>query len=149
LDEPLLEELDPSEVVYAQAGGAMLLTEQGYKENKLARLFKASDLKESVVEDRGGHITSSLYVAHLGPVEGFSGKVRPHIDPYEGLGSNLVFLSDGAVWLAQLMQSHYPQATLILDFYHLMSYVAQAAKAAFGTTQQAMDRRAARMLVKE
>ena len=134
LDEPLLEELDPSEVVYAQADGAMLLTEQGYKENKLARLFKASHLKESVVEDRGGHIQASLYVAHLGPVEGFSGKVRPHIDPYEALGANLVFLSDGALWL--LMQSHYPQATLILDFYHLMSYVAQAAKAAFGTTDQ-------------
>jgi len=68
-------------VVYAQADGAMLLTEEGYKENKLARLFKASDLKESVVEDRGGHITSSLYTAHLGAVEGFSSKLRPHLDP--------------------------------------------------------------------
>jgi hypothetical protein len=136
LNEPLLEELAPSEVVYAQADGAMLLTEQGYQENKLVRLFKASDLKESLVEDRGGHITSCLYVAHLGPVEGFSGKVRPHIDPYEGLGANLVFLTDGAVWLSGLIQSHSPQATLMLDFYHLMSYMAQAAKAAFGTTQQ-------------
>ena len=60
LDAPLYQELAPSEVVYAQAEGAMLLTEEGYKENKLARLFKASDLKESVVEDRGGHIQSSL-----------------------------------------------------------------------------------------
>jgi hypothetical protein len=112
----------------------MLLTELGYKENKLARLF--SHLKERVVEDRGGHITSSLYVAHLGPVEGFRGKVRPHLAAYEGLGANLVFLTDGALWLSELIQSHYPQATLILDFYHLMSYIAQAAKAAFGTTQQ-------------
>jgi hypothetical protein len=47
----------------------MLLTEEGYKENKPARLFKARDLKESVVEDRGGHITSSLYTAHLSPDE--------------------------------------------------------------------------------
>jgi hypothetical protein len=123
-------------VVYAQADGAMLLTEEGYKENKLARLFKASDLKESVVEERGGHIQSSLYTAHLGPVEGFTSKVRPHLDPYEGLGANLVFLTDGAIWLSGLMQSHYPQATLILDFYHVMSYIAQAAKAAIGTTQQ-------------
>jgi len=114
----------------------MLLTEAGYKENKLARLFKASHLKESLQEDRGGHITSSLYVAHLGPVEGFSGKVRPHIDAYQGVGANLVFLTDGALWLSELMQSHYPKATLILDFYHVMSYMAQAAKAAFGTTDQ-------------
>jgi len=136
LDEPLLEELDPSAVVYAQADGAMLLTEQGYKENKLARLFKASDLKESVVEERGGQIESSLYTAHLGPVEGFSNKVRPHLDPYQVLGANLVFLTDGAAWLSQLIQTHYRQATLILDFYHLMSYIGQAAKAAFGNTHQ-------------
>ena len=136
LDAPLLEELDPSEVVYAQADGAMLLTEEGYKENKLARLFKASDLKESVVEDRGGHITSSLYTAHLGAVEGFSGKLRPHLAPYQVLGANLVFLTDEAIWLSELMQSHYPQATLILDFYHVMRYLAKAAQAAFGTSKQ-------------
>ena len=117
----------------------MLLTEQGYKENKLARLFKASDLKESVVEDRGGYLQASLYTAHLGPLEGFSSKLRPHLDPYQGLGANLVFLSDGAIWLSQLMQSHYSQATLTLDFYHLMSYLAKAAQAAFGTTQQGRE----------
>lgn len=139
LDAPLLEELDPSEVVYAQADGAMILTEEGYKENKLARLFKASDLKESVVEERGGHIQASLYTAHLGPVEGFTSKVRPHLDPYQALGANLVFLTDGALWLSGLIQTHYPQATLILDFYHLMSYIAQAAKAAFGTTHQGRE----------
>ena len=136
LDAPLLEELDPCEVVYAQAEGAMLLTEEGYKENKLARLFKASDLKESVVEERGGHIESSLYTAHLGPVEGFSNQVRPHLDPYQALGANLVFLTDGAAWLNQFIQTHYPQATLILDFYPVMSYIGQAAKAAFGNTDQ-------------
>jgi len=136
LDQPLLAELAPSEVVYAQADGAMLLTEQGYKENKLARLFKASDLKESVVEERGGHIASSLYTAHLGPVEGFSSKLRPHLDPYQALSANLIFLSDGALWLSQLIKTHYPQATLILDFYHLMSYIGQAA---FGNTQQGRE----------
>jgi len=136
LDEPLYQELNSSEVVYAQADGAMLLTEEGYKENKLARLFKASHLKESVQEKRGGHIQASLYTAHLGPVEGFSSKLRPHLDPYQALGANLVFLSDGAIWLSQLMQTHYPQATLILDFYHLMSYLAKAAQAAFGTSKQ-------------
>jgi hypothetical protein len=136
LDEPLSEPLDPSEVVYAQADGAMLLTEEGYKENKLARLFKASDLKASVVEERGGHIASSLYTAHLGPLEGFSRKLRPHLDPYQALGANLVILSDGAIWLGQLMQSNYGQATHILDFYHAISYLAKAAQAAFGTTEQ-------------
>ena len=36
-DQPLAAPRPPETVVYAQADGAMLLTEQGYKENKLAR----------------------------------------------------------------------------------------------------------------
>ena len=59
-----LEQIEPNEVaekgvVYAQADGAMVLTEEGYKENKLARIFPATALQESAVEDRGGHIESS------------------------------------------------------------------------------------------
>ncbi len=135
LNEPLPEQLAPEEVVYAQADGAMLLTEEGYRENKLARLFKASDLQESVVEERGGQISSSLYTAHLGTALDFSTKLRPHLDGYKALAGNLVFISDGAVWLRHLMEAHYPEATLIIDFYHVMSYIGQAAQAAFGATQ--------------
>ena len=135
LNEPLPEQLAAEEVVYAQADGAMLLTEEGYKENKLARIFKASDVEESVVEERGGKISTSLYTAHLGTALDFSTKLRPHLDGSKALGGNLVFISDGAVWLRHLMQTHYPKATLIIDFYHVMSYIGQAAQAAFGTTQ--------------
>jgi hypothetical protein len=106
LNEPLLEELAPSEVVYGQADGAMLLTAEGYKENKLARIFKASDVEESVVEERGGKISASLYAAHLGTALDFSTKLRPHLDGCKALGANLVFISDGAVWLRHLMQTH-------------------------------------------
>lgn len=133
-----LEQIEPRSdvaekgVVYAQADGAMVLTEEGYKENKLARIFPATALKESPVEDRGGHIETSLFIAHLGSAPDFSRKLRLHLDPYQSLGKDLVFISDGALWLRQLFQQHYPQATLILDCYHAMSYIGQAAMAAFG-----------------
>lgn len=123
-------------VVYAQADGAMLLTEDGYKENKLARIFPASALQESVVEDRGGHIGSSLYVSHLGSAADFSAKLGIHLDGYQGLQEELVFITDGAVWLRNLIQEHYPQASLILDFYHVMSYIGEAAIAAFGAANK-------------
>lgn len=51
LDQPVATPKPLETVVYAQADGAMLLTEQGYKENKLARLFGASSLGESPVLD--------------------------------------------------------------------------------------------------
>lgn len=131
LDQPMAGNPPSAGVVYVQADGAMLLTDEGYKENKLARLFQASALKQSPVADRGGHIESSLYTAHLGGVADFTAKFRPHVDTYKALGGDLVFISDGAIWLRQLMTTYYPEATLILDFYHLMSYIGQVGVAAY------------------
>ena len=63
-------------VVYAQADGAMLLTDEGYKGVKLGRIFPATALKESVVDERGGHIESSLFVVHLGLSTDFSRRLE-------------------------------------------------------------------------
>ncbi len=131
------EPLTKDDVVYAQADGAMILTDDGYKENKLARIFDSNSLKESVVEDRGGHIESSLYVTHLGTSADFSAKLVPHLDRFAHLGSNLVFISDGAVWLRQMMETRYPKATLILDMFHAMEYIGEVGVAAFGQKKSA------------
>ena len=111
----------------------MLLTDAGYKENKLSRIFEVTSLEQSPVADRGGRIKVSLFTAHLGTGTDFTTKFRPHLDGYKPLGAEVVFISDGAIWLRQLMATHYPQATLILDFWHLMSYVGQVGVAAYRT----------------
>jgi hypothetical protein len=138
LDQPAATDQPPTGIVYVQADGAMLLTDDGYKENKLARIFKATALKVSPVADRGGRIESSLFTAHLGTASDFTAKFRPHVDGYKPLGPDLVFISDGAIWLRQLTTTQYPQATLILDFWHLMSYVGQVGVAAY-RTQKSQD----------
>lgn len=138
LDQPLTPAKPPERVVYAQADGAMLLTDQGYKENKLARLFGASSLRESPVLDRGGRIESSLFVAHLGGAADFRTKFKAQADSYKSLGRDFIFISDGAIWLRQLMSADYPEATLILDFYHAMSHIGSAAMEAFGTNKKAI-----------
>lgn len=132
--EPVPLAAEPAgRVVYGQADGAMLLTDEGYKEAKLGRIFPASALKESVVDERGGHIESSLFVGHVGTSADFSTKFEPQLEPHKALGANLVFISDGAVWLRQMMVKVCPKATLILDFYHAMEHIGEAGKAAFGT----------------
>jgi hypothetical protein len=136
LDQPLATEQPSQGTVYAQVDGAMLLTDVGYKENKLSRIFRATSLKKSPVADRGGRIESSLFTAHLGSVADFTAKFHPHLDVHKPLGADLVFISDGAIWLRQLMATHYPQATLILDFWHLMSYVGQVGVAAYRTQKR-------------
>lgn len=141
LDQVFALEPEPeggkTDVVYAQADGAMLLTDDGYKEVKLGRIFPATALKSSVVEERGGHIESSLFVAHLGTSTDFSAKFETQLDHHKALGSDLVFISDGSVWLRQMMEKSYPKATLILDMYHALSYIGQAGKAAFGIGKEA------------
>ena len=123
-------------VVYAQADGAMLLTDESYKEVKLGRVFAATALQTSAVEERGGHITSSVFVGHLGNAAAFEVKLATQLAPYKGRGRDLVF-SDGALWLRQLMEKACPQATLILDLHHAMEHIGQAGKAGLGTGQAA------------
>lgn len=139
LDQPVATDQPPTGIIYVQADGAMLLTDDGYKENKLSRIFKATALKKSPVADRGGHIESSLFSAHLGTAIDFTAKVKVHLDGYKPLGADLIFISDGAVWLRQLMSRHYPEATLILDFWHLMSYIGTVGVAAYRNQKSQTD----------
>jgi len=126
-------------VVYAQADGAMLLTDKGYKEAKLGRIFPATALKASVVEERGGHIESSVFVGHLGTSTDFAVKLEAQLDPHKVLGNALVFISDGSAWLRQMMEKSYPKATLILDMYHALDHIGEVGKEALGTGKGAGD----------
>lgn len=124
--------LAESPVVYSQADGSMILTDAGWQEVKVGRVFLASALVESVVEGRGGHIKESVYAAHLGHATDFQQQFSPLLRAFQQPGWTHVFLSDGALWLRQLMETHHPQVHLILDYYHAMGYVAKAGEAGIG-----------------
>jgi hypothetical protein len=133
------ESIKTQEVIYAMVDGAMILTDAGYKENKLGRIFSNKSMKVSVVEDRGGSIESSLYTSHLGTSDDFIAKIKGHMNVHKSLSDNLVFISDGAVWLRHMVEQNYPQATMILDFYHAMEYIGTLAVAAFGKGRKASN----------
>ena len=42
------------------------------------------------------------------------------------------FLSDGATWLRKIAEEHFPNAILILDWYHVTEYICKAAAQLFG-----------------
>ena len=120
----------------------MLLTDEGYKEAKLGRVFAATALKTSVIEERGGQIESSVFVGHIGTAAEFKLKFGAQLAAYKDLGSGLVFISDGSVWLRQMMEQSYPKATLILDMYHrtgapALEHIGEAGRAALGTGKAA------------
>ena len=116
-------ETEPEERIYSQIDGAMIqVREEGWKEVKLGRTFKATDIVNSGQSQR---ITESIYTAKLGNKDSFQenlGKVLPNkVDQ----NNELVFTTDGAVWIRQMIQEMYPKAVSILDIFHLIEHLAK------------------------
>lgn len=65
----------------------------------------------------------------------FSGRVSDVRERYPQ--ARHVVLSDGAAWNWQLLETQYPEAIKILDFWHAAQHLAQAADAIFGTASSA------------
>lgn len=115
---------EQSEAVhYASVDGSMYLTrEQDWKEIKLGRIFKASDIIG--VNEKRNILVESTYVGHLGNLKGFLPKMEYHLD---GL-KNLVFIADGATWIWNWIEDAYPNCIQILDFFHAVEHLCQFAK---------------------
>lgn len=111
------------EVHYASVDGSMYLTrEQDWKEIKLGRIFKSSDIVG--VSKNRNTLVESTYVGHLGSHTDFLPKMEYHLD---GL-KNLVFIADGAKWIWNWIEDAYPKSIQILDFYHALEHLCQFAK---------------------
>lgn len=52
------------------------------------------------------------------------------------LAQELIFLGDGAEWIWNLVQEHYPEAVQIVDWFHATEYIAPVAHAAFTTEEE-------------
>ncbi len=115
------------DVVYAELDGAMVLTrEDKWQEVKTGRIFKQSDIV-SVSENRN-ELQSSLYASNLGHFQGFLAKFEPMVDIFDKLKERLVILTDGAVWIRNWAQENYPNATHILDYYHVCEHLSSYLK---------------------
>lgn len=123
-EEVQVSTVEEGEVVYAQMDGSMILTDEGWQEVKLGRVFKESACQAK------GVIEHSTYAAHLGNLKAFYRRYSPLIQPYAALGPQLVFLTDGAVWIKKWIQQNYPESTQILDFYHAKEHLAHFAEQA-------------------
>lgn len=52
------------------------------------------------------------------------------------LAGELIFLGDGAEWIWNLVQEHYPEAVQIVDWFHATEYIAPVANTAFSDQDQ-------------
>lgn len=128
-----------SEVLYAQVDGGYLFTDEGYQETKVGRVFKASHIDRISSDNEGvkrrNQLGRSDYMANLGHYEAFTHRfdqlLNKHLDqasPY-----HLVLISDGAEWIANWQNERFPEATMILDFYHALEHLGTYAKMVFSS----------------
>jgi len=59
-------------------------------------------------------LVESVYVSHMGSVNKFFPKLERHLVDY----NNKIMIGDGAKWIWNWVESNYPGAIQILDFYH-------------------------------
>lgn len=106
--------------VYGMVDGSMLLTESGWQEVKVGRIFQQNASASG--------LGASQYVAQRGPFTTFTQRFEHVLPP--GAQANQVFVTDGAQWIHHWLQERYPHATHILDFYHVAEKLAAVAQAA-------------------
>lgn len=110
---PKLANVDKSDNVYVMVDGSMLLTRpKDWKEIKLGRIFNQSKIVP--INTKRNELTESIYVSHMGSVDDFFPKLERHLIHYP----KKIIIGDGAPWIWNWVESNYPGATEILDFYH-------------------------------
>lgn len=122
---PDAQPLPPDQAAILELDGAMVPLVHG----------EWAEARTLVIGSQAGDTTTALsYVSQLAPAAVFSRTVlgelvRRGVDAHPG---PVVALSDGAVWIQDLLDLHCPRAVRVLDVMHAAGYLAQAAQASFG-----------------
>ena len=112
------------EITAVYADGTMIHTEDAWREIRVGRV---------IAQDGEGRRIRQRSFARFLPLEEFGRElfVAAYAAGY-GKAKRRVFLGDGAHWLWELAALHFPEATPILDWYHLSENVHGAADGVFG-----------------
>lgn len=129
------------QLIVVTADGGRVQTRQrangtAWKEDKVGGVYDAIPKKDPAAASadhyKGAKARTKTYVASLTTWEDFGWMlcVEAMRRGYERAEQKL-FISDGAVVLRTMRQTHFPDAVFILDWYHATEHLADAAKAAF------------------
>lgn len=123
-------------VLYGEIDGAAVNTrvedENGstWKENKLGIFFDDNDLRKR--NDKSNIIENKEYVTYFGNVNEFQKHLFNCALKHDYLSySTIIFITDGATWIRNMLNELFPEAIQILDLYHLKENIYEYAKAVF------------------
>jgi hypothetical protein len=139
-------QLLPDERLYVEADGLMLWIDDGWHEVKLAVLFASSE-RADISKDRK-QVTHRQYVVVQGTPDEL-GKLLwqaaqrwlpKDCDGAPIVRNKVVFLADGAVWLAKMAEAWLPGARIVLDFFHVAEHIATAGRVVHPSDELARKR---------
>lgn len=131
IDHPPLEQ---DQRVYASIDGSMIQTDQGWQEAKLGRVFCEDSRVENGTKGQNEiryKLEESSYSGHLGSYSDFIPKFEASLGTYKDHGKNLIFVTDGAVWIQKYLTQKFPESTHILDYFHAVEHLSDFAKLHF------------------
>lgn len=103
---------------YVMVDGSMIFTrEEGWKEIKVGRIFQ----QDSCIPINANRrmIETSQYVSHLGGHLDFAKKMEYYLDSIP----EKIVIADGGKWIWNWVESAYPEAVQILDFFHAKEHL--------------------------
>lgn len=112
-----------------------------YQVEKLGRSALRRDPGQPVGEQSHLQAKNMKYYCDLTEAQQFgrllwATGIQNNVDTYD----EVVFVSDGAVWIWRLVEKYFPPAVQIVDWYHASQYLTPIAEAAFGAdTRQAQS----------
>jgi hypothetical protein len=130
-------------ILYIQADGSMLNTRTENSENakystwrevKLGLVFSSDNIKKRVSKNGEEHsqILKKEYTGYIGSSDKFKEYLYAcALRNGYGVYKNTVFLSDGALCLRNIAEEKFPDAELVLDFFHACENTYDYAKALF------------------
>ena len=128
--QPVIKNIGVTEMFYLMIDGSMIFTrEEGWKEVKVARLFKASDCLD--ITGKPNQIRHSQYLAQITDSKNFTASLDILMANYGIKSEQLIIVSDGAKWIKNYAEDSFEKAISILDYYHAVEYLHQFKDAVF------------------
>jgi hypothetical protein len=131
-DLPPLAPVDsvPDTLILA-TDGCQAPQRDGWHEVKMATMYTKESRRRSA--GNRGSLGQKQYVASLEDCEGFGAILEMQAQAWQVQKvRRVVLMGDGAAWIWNLSEMHFPQAVEIVDFYHAVEHLWQAAEALWG-----------------
>ena len=124
----------PPQRLYGSMDATSTRTEEGWRQPKLGCWYTTSTPPpQARLEEWEPEVEELHYYADLAAAEAF-GRLSYVTGCQQGApqATELVFIADGAPWIWELVELHFPNAVEILDWYHAAEYVWDVAHTFYG-----------------